>query len=185
KEAGRFDFDDVADGICKKLIVRHPHVFGDVKVNNSDDVLVNWDEIKKQTKSQKTQTDAIKSVSPALPALMRSAKVQKKAAKVGFDWDNVQGAIEKLEEEIAELKKAVASGDVQNQAEELGDVLFSAVNVSRFLDVEPEEALTRSTEKFISRFEVVEKLACERGIDMKESTLEELDALWDEAKKML
>ena len=184
-EEGRFDFDDVANDICQKLIIRHPHVFGDVKVNNSDEVLTNWDEIKKKTKSQDSQTETMKSVSNALPALMRSQKVQKKAAKVGFDWDNISDVVARLEEEVEELKQAIASKDIDAQQDELGDVLFSAVNVSRFINVDPEHTLTLATDKFISRFALVEKLAVERGVDMKHASLEELDCLWDDAKKML
>jgi len=183
-EKNSFTFDDVADGICKKLIVRHPHVFGDVKVNGTDDVLSNWDEIKKKTKSQKTQSEAMASVSKSLPALMRSEKIQKKAAKVGFDWSDISGCLDKLEEEVAELRKAVSEGDSSNMQEELGDVIFSAVNVSRFIDCDAEYTLTLANEKFLSRFSKVEKMAAERGIDMKNSSLEQLDKLWDEAKLM-
>ena len=160
-------------------------MFGDVKVNNSDEVLTNWDEIKKKTKSQDSQTETMKSVSNALPALMRSQKVQKKAAKVGFDWDNISDVVARLEEEVEELKQAIASKDIDAQQDELGDVLFSAVNVSRFINVDPEHTLTLATDKFISRFALVEKLAVERGVDMKHASLEELDCLWDDAKKML
>ncbi len=183
EEAGRFNFDDVADGICKKMIVRHPHVFGDVTVENSADVLKNWDEIKKKTKSQKTQTEVLQSVSPALPALMRSAKVQHKAAKVGFDWPDISGALDKVGEELAEVREAAKAGDPAHCQEELGDLLFAVVNVSRFLHVEPEQALSLACNKFIGRFAGVEKLAAERGIDMEKSSLEELDQLWDEVKR--
>ena len=120
---------------------------------------------------------------PKLPALMRSTKIQKKAAKAGFDWSDVSGALDKLEEEIAELRAAIASGSEQDAAEELGDVLFSAVNVSRFIDVDAEEALTEATDKFFNRFSIVEQLAARQNIDMKQTSLAELDKLWDEAKK--
>ncbi len=183
EEAGRFNFDDVADGICKKMIVRHPHVFGSATVKDSDDVLKNWDEIKKKTKAQKTQTEVLRSVSPALPALMRSAKVQQKAAKVGFDWPDVSGALDKVGEELAEVREAAQSQNSEACREELGDLLFAVVNVSRFLKVEPEQALSLACSKFIDRFAGVEKLANERGINMKESSLEELDRLWDEVKR--
>ncbi len=182
-EAGVFNIDDVADGICKKLIVRHPHVFGEVKVDGVDDVLTNWDDIKRQTKGQKTTTQAMQAVPRELPALMRSTKIQKKAAKAGFDWEDISGALDKLEEEIAELREAVRSGSENDAADELGDVLFSAVNVSRFLDVDAEEALTAATDKFFNRFSIVEQLAEKHNIDMKQASLAELDELWDEAKK--
>lgn len=181
-EKGVFDIDDVADENCKKLIKRHPHVFDEVNVNGVDDVLTNWDAIKRKTKGQKSTSEAIDSIPRELPALMRATKVQQKAAKAGFDWDDVGGALDKLSEEIAELKAAIASNDKANINEELGDVLFSAVNVSRFVDTDAEESLTDATDKFVSRFKTVEKLAKERDIDMKESDIETLDRLWDEAK---
>ena len=182
QENGSFDFDDVCDGVCKKLIERHPHVFGQVTVSGVDDVLTNWDEIKRKTKKQKTTTDSMLSVPRELPALMRATKLQKKAADVGFDWDDVSGALDKLEEEIAELRLAIQNKDKENMAEELGDILFSAVNVSRFIKTDAEEALTAASDKFLSRFTKVEKLAQERNIDMKSVGIDELDKLWDEAK---
>ncbi len=181
-EKGAFDFDDVCDGICKKLIERHPHVFGETKISGVDDVLTNWDDIKRKTKGQKTTAQSMLSVPRELPALMRATKLQKKAADVGFDWSDVSGALDKLQEEIGELRQAVENNDSANMTEELGDVLFSAVNVSRFIKSDAEEALTFANDKFLARFTTVEKLANERGIDMKSSTLEELDRLWDEAK---
>ena len=183
-EKGVFDFDDVCDGVCKKLIERHPHVFGETMVSGVDDVLTNWDHIKRKTKGQKTTTQSMLSVPRELPALMRATKLQKKAADVGFDWSDVSGALDKLQEEINELRQAVENNDRINMNEELGDVLFSAVNVSRFIKSDAEEALTAASDKFLSRFTTVEKLAGERGIDMKASELEELDKLWDEAKKI-
>ncbi len=184
RENGEFDFSDVCDGICKKLIERHPHVFGDVSVKDSGEVLENWEQIKSRTKHRKTQTDKMLSVPRELPALMRSAKIQEKAAKVGFDWDDASGAFDKLSEESEELKAAVRNNDKENMTEELGDLLFSAVNVSRFIGVDAEEALTASTDKFLNRFSVVERLAKERNIDMEKSSIEELDRLWNEAKEM-
>ncbi len=181
-EEGTFDFDTVADGVCKKLIERHPHVFGDVSISGVDDVLTNWDAIKRKTKKQKTTTESMLSVPRELPALMRATKLQKKAADVGFDWSEVSGALEKLEEEIAELRQAISNSDKENMAEELGDVLFSAVNVSRFIKVDAEESLTAASDKFLSRFTKVEDLAAERDIDMKSVGIDELDKLWDEAK---
>ncbi len=181
-ETGNFDFDTVSDGVCKKLIERHPHIFGETVINGVDDVLTNWDVIKRKTKKQKTTTDSMLSVPRELPALMRATKLQKKAADVGFDWSEVSGAIEKLEEEIAELKAAIKNNDGKNMKEELGDVLFSAVNVSRFIRTDAEEALTAASDKFLSRFTKVERLAAERDIDMKNTDIDELDKLWDEAK---
>ena len=182
QDAGGFDIDDVCDGVCKKLIIRHPHVFGDVVADTTDKVLENWDAIKMQTKEQKTQAEVLDSVSHALPALIRAHKVQHKARKYGFDWADVNGALDKLSEEIDELREAISSGNSSSVSDELGDVLFSAVNVSRFVDAEPEQALSNACDKFISRFAKVEMLAKERGIDMQKASLQELDALWDEIK---
>lgn len=181
-EKGVFDLNDVADGICKKLIIRHPHVFGDVEVSGTNDVLSNWDEIKKKTKGQKSQTETMMSIPKCFPALMRAQKIQQKASKVGFDWKEIDGALEKLESEIVELRTAIANKDEQNSKEELGDVLFSAVNVARFIDTDAEEALTEASDKFVSRFELVEQMAKQNNQDMKEMTLEQLNQLWDEAK---
>ena len=138
QEAGRFDLNDVADGVCKKLIYRHPHVFGDVSVTGTGEVLSNWEELKRKEKGQATNTDALEAVARSLPALWRAEKVQKKAKKAGFDWPHIAGALDKLSEEIGELKAAVAGGT--NVEEELGDLLFSAVNAARFVKVDPEAA---------------------------------------------
>ena len=180
EDAGRFDLDGVADGECRKLIYRHPHVFGDVTVHSTGEVLSNWEELKKKEKGQASQADAVDAVARTLPALWRAEKVQKKAAKVGFDWPDVSGALDKLSEETAELKAAIA-GD-GDPAEELGDLLFAAVNAARFLKVDPEDALQAASDKFAARFRRVEELAKERGQSMDKLSLEELDALWDEVK---
>ena len=181
QEAGRFNLDDVADGVCKKLIYRHPHVFGDVSVTGTGEVLTNWEELKRKEKGQATNTDALDAVARSLPALWRAEKVQKKAKKAGFDWPDISGALDKLSEELEELKTAVAQGT--NVEEELGDLLFSAVNVSRFLKADPEVALGKATDKFISRFAKVEVLAAAQNRPMEGMTLEELDKLWERAKE--
>ena len=181
QEAGRFNLDDVADGVCKKLIYRHPHVFGDVSVTGTGEVLTNWEELKRKEKGQATNTDALDAVARSLPALWRAEKVQKKAKKAGFDWPDISGALDKLSEELEELKTAVAQGT--NVEEELGDLLFSAVNVSRFLKADPEVALGKATDKFISRFAKVEALAAAQNQSMEGMTLEELDKLWEHAKE--
>ena len=181
QEAGRFDLDGVADGICKKLIYRHPHVFGDVAVSGTGEVLSNWEALKRKEKGQATNTDALEAVARALPALWRAEKVQKKARKAGFDWPDVSGALDKLSEELEELKTAAAEGT--NVAEVLGDLLFSAVNAARFLKVDPEDALNGATDKFIGRFRKVEAQAAAQGKAMEDMGLEELDALWERAKE--
>lgn len=181
-EKGVFNIDDVCDGICKKLIERHPHVFGDVTVSSSGEVLTNWDAIKKNSKHQKTQTESMLAVPREFPALMRADKIQKKARKSGFDWENADGAFDKVFEELSELKEALTENNRQSIEEEFGDLLFSVVNVSRFIGCDSEECLTKATDKFIKRFSVVEKLANERNIDMKNTDIEELDRLWETAK---
>lgn len=182
KEISSFDFSDVCDGICKKLVERHPHVFGSVSVEGTDDVLKNWDDIKRKSKGQKTQGSSMEKVPRELPALMRAEKIQSKAKKVGFDWPEISGALDALEGEIREFKEAMEKGSFDEAEAEMGDVLFSCVNVSRFMKIDPELALTRSNEKFIRRFLEVERLAEEKGINMKEKTIEELDELWNQAK---
>jgi len=180
-EKGVFCFDDVTDAICKKLIVRHPHVFGSEQAETAGQVLNNWDEIKRQTKGHQTFGQAMDSVPKILPALMRAEKLQRKAAKAGFDWPDVSGAFAKIEEELEELKQTEQEQQSRRE-EELGDLLFSVVNAARFLEVEPEQALERANEKFLTRFKLVEQLACDRGLNMKEMSLEQLDQLWDEIK---
>lgn len=181
-EKGSFDFNDVVNDICKKLVLRHPHVFGDVAAQSSDEALQSWDQVKLKTKGMKKQSEAIIKVPREFPALMRAQKVQEKAAKAGFDWDNVNGAVEKLHEEIDELETALAAGVGKDIEEEFGDVLFSCVNVSRFIGADSEEALTASTDKFIKRYLLVEQLAADDGVDMKSASIEELDKLWNKAK---
>ena len=171
----------MADGICKKLIFRHPHVFGDVSVSGTDEVLSNWEELKRKEKSQETYTDTLNAVAKSLPALWRAEKVQKKAKNAGFDWGECSPAVDKLSEELEELKEAIAQGT--NIHEELGDLLFAAVNVSRFVGADPEETLNAATEKFISRFAKVEELAKAQGQDMAQMSLTELEQLWEAAKR--
>lgn len=180
-EAGRFTMDDVADGICKKMIYRHPHVFGSVEVKNSDEVLTNWDALKQKEKHQKSTTETLESVARSLPGLIRAEKVQHKAAKVGFDWDEVSGALDKVREETAEVARAI-NGD-GDPSEELGDLLFAVVNVARFLKTDPEDAINRTTDKFIRRFAQVEQAAKDAGRGLSEMSLAEMDALWDAAKQ--
>ena len=180
EEEGRFNLDDVANGVCQKLIFRHPHVFGDVTVSSTGEILANWEELKKKEKGQATQADAVDAVARSLPALWRAEKVQKKAAKVGFDWDSVDGAVDKLSEELGEVKQAIAGhGD---PVEELGDLLFAAVNVARFLKVDPEDALQAACDKFAARFRRVEEAVTAQGKQMEDMSLTELDDIWNAIK---
>jgi len=180
EDAGHFDLNDVADGISRKLIYRHPHVFGDVSVNSTDEILSNWEELKKAEKGQASQADAVDAVARSLPALWRAEKVQKKAAKVGFDWPDVNGALSKMGEELDEVRAAI-NGD-GNVAEELGDLLFAVVNAARFLNVDPEMALHAASDKFAARFRKVEETVTESGRAMENVPLEELDAIWNAVK---
>ncbi|MBR2283544.1 MAG: nucleoside triphosphate pyrophosphohydrolase [Ruminococcus sp.] len=185
EEAGNFCFDDVCDEVCKKLIVRHPHVFGDVKADSVGEVLNNWDAIKMETKGQETYTDTLKSVAKSLPALMMAQKVGKRAAKAGMDFRTPQDAVACIAAEKAELDEAAASGDSGRIHEELGDLLFSCVNAARHLGVDAEQALKDSTEKFIKRFGITEQLTRDDGIDMKSQPIEKLDIYWDKAKQII
>lgn len=184
REKGSFDFNDVANDIVQKLVIRHPHVFGETAAENTAEALDRWDAVKLKTKGMKSQSESMIKVPREFPALMRAQKIQHKAAKVGFDWDCADGAVDKLYEEINELKIAMSHNDKSEIEDEFGDVLFSCVNIARFIDVDSEEALTGATDKFMSRFIEVERMAREQGIDMKNSSIDELNALWDEAKKI-
>ncbi len=180
-DAGRFTIDDVCDGVVKKLLFRHPHVFGSECEDSPESVLVSWDKLKRQEKGQKTVADSMDSVARSLPGLWRAEKLQNKAASAGFEWPDVQGALDKLEEEVAELRRAVEEdGDVP---EELGDVLFAAVKVGRFCACDPEDAVNGTCEKFIRRFRAVENGAAAQGREVSQLSLEEMTALWNEAKR--
>mgnify|MGYP000957328895 FL=1 len=181
QEKGVFDLNDVADGVCKKLIFRHPHIFGDVKVGSTDEILSNWDDLKRKEKKQETDTSTLESVSKSLPSLIRAQKLQKKAAKVGFDWPDVSGALDKVEEELAEVRAAIGgNGDIE---EEIGDLIFAVTNVSRFVKVDSERAAEKTCNKFVRRFADMEKQAAAEGKNLSDLTLSELDALWDKAKE--
>ncbi len=181
-EQDSFTINDVADGVCKKMIIRHPHVFGNVQADTVDEVLTNWDNIKMQTKSQTTQSEVLAGISKALPSLMRSQKLQKKAGKIGFDWQDIHGAMDKLKEEVSELDEAVTQNDLSHIEEELGDVLFSAVNIARFAHTDAEKVLYNACEKFIQRFTAMEQLAKQQDIDIQKTDLEMLNTLWENIK---
>lgn len=182
EEQGRSTFTDIAGDICRKMIHRHPHVFGNAKADSVSEVLSNWEAIKSEEKSRSTATDKLHAIPRQLPALMRAAKVGKKAT--GMDFSDAAAAAEKLCEELCEVEAAALEGSAEALFEEVGDLLFSAANLSRKLGVDPEEALTRATDKFISRFAAVESLAAKEGIDLTHASDEEKDLLWQSAKKL-
>ena len=180
EDAGRFTFDDVTDHVCRKLIFRHPHIFGNENAETSEQVLVNWETLKRKEKGLRTTADAMDSVARSLPALWRADKLQSKAAKAGFEFPTVNDALDKLDEEVSELRSAVEQNT--NFEEELGDVLFAAVKVGRFCGVDPEEALQKTCEKFLTRFRSVEQTVLSQGASMDALSPDELTALWNAAK---
>ena len=188
EQQGRFSLADVARTTHEKLVRRHPHVFGDVQATNAGDVVTTWDEIKRAERAAKIVDDApdfFAGVSRAAPSLSLAQKLQKRAAEVGFDWPDVHGASAKLDEEIGELRVAAQSGDPAVVRMELGDVLFSVVNVARKLGLDAETALRDAADKFVARFTRVQQLAAQRGMDLASCDLAQLDSLWDEAKRQL
>ena len=184
EEEGYFTIRDVIEGICNKMIQRHPHVFGDRTAETSDQVLKNWEDIKRQEQGIGSLTEEMKHIAKNLPALMRAEKVQSKAKKVGFDWDRVEDAFDKVLEEFKELKEVYNGESKARILEEMGDLLFSVVNVCRFLQLNPEEALNNTTKKFIDRFQFIEEAATEKGIKLEDMTLKQMDDLWNKAKNL-
>jgi tetrapyrrole methylase family protein/MazG family protein len=184
RENQQFDINDVIAGINEKLIRRHPHVFGSVNVRNSSEVLVNWEKIKQKEREGTPPKSILANVPAALPALMRANKLQKAAARVGFDWPDYQGAMGKIYEELSELESVISDGEQLKIEEEVGDLIFSAVNLARLLGIEPEGALSKTSAKFIRRFGYVENIARAAGKDLSHFTLAEMDKWWEEAKKL-
>jgi len=182
KEQGYFNINDVIAGICNKMIHRHPHVFGTETINTSEEVLTTWDKIKRDEKGFETYTEELKHVGKNLPSLMRAEKVQKKASKIGFDFDKVESAMDKVIEELKEVKDVYKSNNKAKILEEIGDLFFSVVNVARFLDIEPESALHCTIEKFIKRFHYMEKSSLEKGLELRNMSLNDMDLLWNESK---
>ncbi|MEP6945459.1 MAG: nucleoside triphosphate pyrophosphohydrolase [Acidobacteriota bacterium] len=186
-ERGDFTADDVAEGVTQKLILRHPHVFGDAHFARAEDVLDNWDQLKADErkasgKAEKQRDSILDEVPVHFPALLEGLKLTKKAAKVGFDWENAGQIFDKLDEETAELKLAIDSGDKEHIAEEIGDLLFVVQNLARHLDVEPETALKKTNRKFRSRFKFIEARLRAKGKPLEDATLKEMDDLWNESK---
>ena len=177
-ETGDFDIADVANGVCEKLIVRHPHIYGDVKVANEEDVKRNWEKIKLQEGNK----SVLGGVPQSLPALVKASRIQDKAAGVGFDWENIDDVFAKIKEEIDELHAEVKAQKHTAIEAEFGDVLFSLINYARFLKVNPEDALERTNKKFITRFQYLECKAAESGKSLRDMTLAEMESYWQEAK---
>lgn len=178
EEEGEFTIDDVAKKVSEKLIRRHPHIFADVEVEGTKDVVRNWDEIKKKEKEHKGRKSVLDGIPKIYPPLAKAYKLQVKAAKVGFDWEDEVGALNKLEEELGEMKEAYEKNDRENLKEEIGDVVFTLVNIARKLDIDIVDSVMKTNNKFEDRFRYVED-----NCDLGKSTLEEMDRLWDEAKK--
>ena len=179
-ERGDFDVDDVAAGTTRKLKHRHPHVFGDVQVRDADEVLVNWEKLKHEEPVNRERESLLDGVPKALPALLRALKLQKRAARAGFDWEDVTGPLAKVEEELEELRGGLC--DEEAAAEEVGDLLFAVVNVARFLNVEPEDALRATVRKFTERFRCIEAEARAQGRGVEQMMVEEMDAIWERSK---
>lgn len=182
QERGDFDIGDVINGVCNKMVRRHPHIFGDITVEGTEEVLKNWEEIKREEKDMKTEAQSMMNLPKTLPALMKAFKVQEKAARVGFDWDDVKGAFDKVYEELEELKEVYNTGNSDKIREEMGDLIFACVNVARFLEVEPELAVNDAVKKFIRRFDFVETEAAKSDKSLQEMNLQEMDALWEQSK---
>ena len=178
-ESGRFSFDDVAHKISEKLVRRHPHVFADTKVENTEEVWRNWEKIKAKEKGGDGLRSALEGIPRHLPALLKAQRMQSKASRVGFDWDKLSGAMDKLKEELDELQQAVDSGREDEVAEEMGDLIFSMVNLCRFLEVDAEQSLESTNRKFMRRFQGVEKRVRDSGREISACSLEELDHFWD------
>jgi len=178
-ETNSFDIADVLEGISEKLIRRHPHIYGDVKVNGAEDVKNNWEKIKLQEKDRKGVLDGVPN---SLPAVVKAYRMQEKVRGVGFDWENAGQVWEKVQEEMAELQEEVANNDHDNAEKEFGDLLFSLINYARFIGVNPEDALEKTNKKFIRRFKYIEEEARKNEQNLKEMTLKQMDAFWDEAK---
>jgi tetrapyrrole methylase family protein/MazG family protein len=181
KDRGEFDINDVIDKISDKMVSRHPHVFGDAKFETPEEVTKQWQDRKRE--EGKLKDSALEGVPKELPSLLRAHRLQSRAAKVGFDWAKVEDVFGKLDEELEEFKEALEKKDKKEIEDELGDIFFVLVNISRFVGVNAEEALRKTISKFISRFRYIEMTAADEGRQLSDMTLEEMDALWNEAKK--
>lgn len=184
QEEGRFDVEEVIDGIVEKLKRRHPHVFGDKRVKDAREVLICWEQVKQQETQKKKGSSILDGVPRELPALLKAHRIQEKVSRVGFDWEHIDQVFAKVEEEMAEFRSAYRNHQREQVEEELGDILFALVNLARYLETSPEDALRRTIDKFISRFKYVESTLQQRGLNPLEVGLEAMDKLWDEAKSL-
>lgn len=181
EENGAFDIAEVADALNSKLIYRHPHVFGEAKAENAHEVELNWEQLKLREKGG--NKSVLAGVPSALPAMIKADRIQEKAANVGFDWDSKEQVWDKVREEIGEFSEAIGNGNQEEMESEMGDLLFSLINAARLYNINPENALEKTNKKFISRFNYLERKAAEKGLNLKEMTLQQMDELWNEAKK--
>jgi MazG family protein len=178
KEQGQFTLDEVIEGVCNKLVNRHPHIYSNVKVENETEVKQNWERLKQQ----EGKKSVLSGVPPSMPALVKALRLQEKTKQVGFEWDNTAQVKEKVDEEIAELYHAVDSGVQDDMEDEFGDVLFALINYARFIKVDPEQALERTNKKFIRRFQRIEEMAAAEGKSLHDMDLEEMDGFWNRVK---
>lgn len=182
EERGEFVMEDVIRTNIEKMTRRHPHVFGEEKLSTDKEVLANWEELKKKEKGYEDRKSVLEGVPRELPSLLRAHRLQERAARVGFDWKHLNEVLPKLDEEMREFKESLQKKDADAIEEELGDVFFTLVNISRFLEINPEEALRKTISKFIERFRTIEEKAAEQGRSLTDMTLEEMDKLWEESK---
>jgi MazG family protein len=178
-EQNQFSLDEAINGVCDKLIARHPHIYGEVKVNDEEDVKRNWEKLK----MKEGKTSVLQGVPSSLPSLIKAIRIQEKAKQVGFEWDHKEQVFDKIKEELQELKEVVAAGNADKMEDEMGDVFFSLINYARFLQIDADLALERTNKKFISRFQRMEQQALSEGKKLENMTLEEMDAIWNHIKK--
>ncbi|MBO97778.1 MAG: nucleoside triphosphate pyrophosphohydrolase [Flavobacteriales bacterium] len=179
-EKNKFNITDVINGICEKLIYRHPHIYGDKKVNDEFEVKRNWEKLK----MKEGKNSVLEGVPNSLPAIVKSYRIQEKVRGIGFDWDNTDQVLDKVKEEIIELKEEVKNGDLDKIESEFGDVLFALINYSRFIGINPENALEKTNKRFINRFQIMERLIKSKNLDLSEMKLKEMDEFWEKAKKI-
>ena len=179
-EKNKFNITDVINGICEKLIYRHPHIYGDKKVNDEFEVKRNWEKLK----MKEGKNSVLEGVPNSLPAIVKSYRIQEKVRGIGFDWDNTDQVWDKVKEEIIELKEEVKNGDLDKIESEFGDVLFALINYSRFIGINPENALEKTNKRFINRFQIMERLIKSKNLDLSEMKLKEMDEFWEKAKKI-